>query len=154
MSGKTFSDRSIAVLNKTIGRVWGRQMPQGDQTGEAHRPANGTAWVRIVGSLPSGTPLTPASTFVNFLEPNPDSDAFPRPYREIDDEDFKNYQVAIRQCFGTGGSSSSSGGSLYGYCEYLQGEWTLMKVLRCKTIVTGVSCGSSGLTVTTDTING
>ena len=141
------SDQAILDLRKMKTITLGRTKGTGEANGESHRPANGKYNVQVVSNLITGSLDTPSRAIVDVFTGDP--------LTRSDDPDLQNMEVTVIGCFATSSSSSGPGAYSAGVIEYICGKWYLTTLFpRCKTVVTSVSCGSGGLSVTYGNANG
>ena len=155
--GKNVLSNSAAADFRRMQKiVLGAQDNQGAYGGGAHPISGKKYWGKVVSSLASGSISSPTTCTVDIWLPDPSlfNPTPPYSYLRATDDNLLGITVVNRLGYSTSGNSGSSAGfgssssSTGTDCrvEYDAGEWNLLWMRQ--TVVTGVACSGSGLSVT------
>lgn len=120
-------------------------------------------WAKITSLLSPGTLEAPTTATVDVWLPDQSSSLSPKPYIVATDNALLGLTVTNRGCYeidapgsGSGSGSGSGNGPVTCRIEYDNdaNEWYIAWVGRCSPVVTAVSCGSGGLSVTYGKVTG
>lgn len=120
------------------------------------RRDSGFCYAKIISGLSAGTFENPTQCVVNIWTKDPNNATNPRALIQAINSQLLGLVATNRGCW-SGSSSSSSSSSNTGIAcrlEYDNGEFSLLQIFRCTTVVTDASCAGGSLVVTKGMVQG
>ena len=120
------------------------------------RRDSGFCYAKIISGLSAGTFENPTQCTVNIWTKDPNNTINPRVLIQATNSQLLGLSATNRGCWaGTLSSASSSSNSgVPCRLEYDNGEFSLLQIFRCTTVVTDASCAGESLIVTKGTVQG